>query len=308
MAKRYKHKHKKLTLDKNRAGYIFIAPFLAGFTLFMLVPLAQSLFFSFNEITILAGGGYATAYAGIKFYQRAFSVDPLFRVQLSQALQMVFTELPVVLAFSFFSALILSKNFRGRTAARVIFFLPVIVSVGIIASVENSNTLFAMMVNRDVAGAVDAMKPAASSMQFVISLLGSRLPEWLTAYVVNAVDRLYDIIIVSGIQTVIFLSGLNTIPPSIYESSDMEGATAWENFCKITFPIMGPYILLNAMYTIIDSFTNLSNAVVASIRRYIVGFTEFSYGSALSWIYFSIVFLVIGLVALIFGKKVFYYE
>jgi len=303
---RYRHKYKRLTRLKNRAGYIFIAPFLIGFALFMMVPLAQSIYFSFNNITITPYG-FTTEFIGTRYYVRAFTIDPNFRVNLVNSLIQVFTDLPIILGFSFFSAILLSKNFKGRVLARVLFFLPVIISTGIVVSIQDGNALFQMMAGRDVAGA-GAMTPTPSVMAFVNSFLGNQMPEQVLNYITTAVYRLGGIITMSGIQIIIFLSGLNTISPSIYESSNIEGATAWENFCKITFPMMGPYLFLNALYTIIDSFTNLGNVVIASIRGLMLGFVEFSYASALAWIYFIIVFVILGLFVLIFGKRVFYYE
>ena len=297
----------RLSRRRNRAGLWFVAPFVVGFLLFMFIPLIQSLVFSFNDIK-LSADGYNLTFKGWDFYRRALQVDPQIRVDLVNSIVQMLVDLPTILAFSFFSALLLAKPFKGRTLARVIFFLPVIVSTGIIVSFENSNTVYNMMVDRNVAAAVDAMKPSPSTMTFVLNLLGDGVPPAMLGYITGMIDRLYNIVCASGIQIIIFLGGLNTISPSLYEASDIEGATAWENFCKITFPMMGPYLFLNAFYTIIDSFTNMSNTIITTIRQYLVSFSEFSYGSAISWIYFSVIFVILGILMLFARKRVFYYE
>lgn len=300
-----RRKPKRLLANANRAGYLFIAPFLIGFVLFLLTPLAQGLYFSFNEVRLIASG-YATTFRGLAFYNRAFTIDPDFRIRLMSSIVQVLTQLPLVLTFSFFSAMILSKKFHGRTFARVMFFLPVIISTGVIVMNDNSNGMLQNVIGRNVADVVDMMKAGESGRQFITRLLGNRLPASLSAYLSRAVDRLYEIITLSGIQTVIFIGGINAIPPSLYESSDIEGASAWVNFCKITFPMMTPYVFLCAIYTLIDSFTNQGNSVIATIRSYMVSFSDFSYGSALSWIYFTFILVILGFISLLFRRQVYY--
>ena len=298
---------RRLSSRKNRIGYIFVAPFCFGFVFFLLIPIIQSFIFSLNEIK-LGQSGYTLTYLGWSNYIRAFQVDPTFRMDLVQSIGQMLLDLPIILFFSLFSAILLNQKFHGRTVARMLFFLPVIVSTGIMVMMESNNPVYSLMMDRSVADAAASMKESANSMELVLSLLGDGLPAPLMDYLVQVIGRLYDIVIASGLQILIFLSGLNTIPPTLYESSNIEGATAWENFWKITMPMVGPYFLLNAVYTIIDSFTNMNNVVISTIRGYIVSFSDFSYGAAISWIYFGIIFLILGLLTALISKKVFYYE
>ncbi len=297
----------KLTAHKNRVGYFYVMPFLVGFALFMLLPIVQSVVFSVNEVK-LQSGGYTLTPVGLYNYVKAFTIDPEYRVILFGSLSKMLIDLPFILVFSLFSAILLSQQFRGRTLARVLFFLPVIVSTGVIATMESTNIVFTMMMDRSVAAASDGLKERTSAMAFVLNLLGSNLPGVLTAFLSDVISRLYDIITASGLQILIFLSGLYTISPALYEASNMEGATAWENFWKITFPMLGPYILLNLVYTIIDSLTNMRNQVVSLIRGYVVSFSDFGYGLAISWIYFLILLLLLALVLSTVGRRVFYHE
>ena len=123
------------------------------------------------------------------------------------------------------------------------------------------------------------------------------------SYIVKLVNDIYNIINYSGVQMLIFLAGLQAISPSIYEACQIEGATGWETFWKITFPMISPMILVNAVYTIIDSFTRNNNPVMSYINSY-SGSEEVSL--AMSWMYFLIVMLIIGVVAAIASSFVFY--
>lgn len=297
---------RKISLDKNRYGYIFVAPFVIGFILFILIPVVQSLIFSFNEIRLVKYG-YTLEPQGLLFYKRALLIDANVRKLIVQALAGL-TDLPVILVFSFFAALLLNNRFKGRNAAKAIFFLPVIVSTGLIVVLDNSNSSLNMMMSRNTLEAADSVAVSLTATRIVEFFFTASMPQWVVQFIGGAIDRIYDIIIASGLQIIIFLSGLNTIPPSIYESSNIEGATAWENFWKITLPMMGPYILVNTMYTIIDSFTNLSNPVISTIRAYFASFSEFSFASAIAWIYFGVIFLILAIIYPLLSRRVFYYE
>lgn len=297
----------KLIARRNRAGYFYVAPFLIGFTLFMLLPIVQSVVFSFNEIQ-LQSGGYTLTPIGFYNYVKAFTIDPDYRVVLTESILQMLVDLPFIMVFSLFSAILLAQEFRGRTLARVLFFLPVIVSTGVIATMESSNIVYSMMMDRSVAATSDGLKEHTTAMAFLLNLLGTNLPGVLTEFLSGVIARLYKIITASGIQILIFLSGLHTISPALYEASNIEGATVWENFWKITFPMLGPYILLNLVYTIIDTLTNMNNEVVSFIRGFVVSFSDFGYGLAIAWIYFLIMLALLAVVLLTIGRRVFYHE
>jgi ABC-type sugar transport system permease subunit len=145
-----------------------------------------------------------------------------------------------------------------------------------------------------------------SSMDVEMLLMSLGLGGSFTDIIVQLVERIYEIVNRSGVQMLIFLAGLQGISPSVYESCQMEGATAWETFWKITFPMISPMILVNAFYTIIDSFTAESNEVMQAIIAISPDGVPSGAQSAAAWTYFGIVIVALGLVALVCKNFVFY--
>ena len=137
-------------------------------------------------------------------------------------------------------------------------------------------------------------------------MLEAGVNESIVLYLTGAVDRIYDIVSQSGVQILIFLAGIQTISPQLYEAAKIEGATGYEAFWKITFPMVSPLILVNVIYTVIDSFAN--NAATDLIRE--VGFSNFNFGlsAAMAWIYFIAVALILLISTYLISKRVFYYH
>lgn len=295
-----------LTAAKDRVGYFFIAPFLVGFLLFIGIPIVQSIVISFNDIRIVENG-YTFLPKGLDNYRYILTVNTAFRQKMLESFKLTIRDTLIVVPFSFFSALILHKSFHGRTVARAIFFLPVIISAGVFAVID-SDSVISMMMSRDTAASADTLAATDSTLVFINNLFADSLPEEISQFVATAAVNISGIVSKSGIQIIIFLGGLNTISPSIYESSDIEGASAWVNFWKITFPISGPYILLNVVYTVIDSFTNTENPLIKSIWNDLAGLKNFGIASASAWVYFIMIFAVLGIVFAFISRRVFYRE
>jgi len=135
---------------------------------------------------------------------------------------------------------------------------------------------------------------------------GMAVGQGLVEYVTTAINNIYDIVNRSGVQMLIFLAGLQSISPAIYESVQIDGASSWETFWKITFPMISPMILVNAVYTVIDSFTTDSNVVMRFISDQYNQPNGNVISSAMAWMYFLIVIGIIALVAGIFSAFVFY--
>jgi len=298
-------KFKSLSLleKKNYYGYLFILPFLLGFILFFLSPLIKGIIFSFNHITI-GPKGLELEYIGFEHYHRAFFIDPEFRQILVNSILDMITNVPIIIIFSFFAANLLNQKFKGRFAARAIFFLPVILASGVIARIEMNDAVLQMMLNP----AEEATNLGLTGFNLKMILREARLHPAFVNYILLAIDRIYSVINDSGVQILIFLAGLQSIPPALFEVAKVEGSTAWESFWKITFPMVSPLILVNIIYSIIDSFTKSDNEVMNFIHDKAFTQAQFGYSSSLSWIYMLVVIVLLVIIGLIYRRRVFYYE
>lgn len=300
-----KQKKKKKTLAQKNAiaGYLFILPFIIGFLAFLAYPLVESIQMSFSDVTV-GVGGFNMKFHGIANYKKAFTVDPEFNRLLTESLSNMAYRVPATLIFSFFVALLLNQDFKGRGFVRAIFFLPVILSSGVIVGLEYNNTLLQGM--EDVVQKSGGDSSITATLQAILDTggVGSKF----FGYVFDIVDGVYDVAIASGIQIIIFLSGLQTISSSMYEAAKIEGCTAWESFWKITFPMVSSLILVNIVYSIIDFLIRTDNEVMEKINDTMSRQMDYGFSSAMAWSYFLIVMAIVGVVSLIISKKVYYYE
>lgn len=300
---RKKHKKPKSLAFKNAVtGYLFTLPFTIGFLMFLLVPLLQSLRMAFS--TVKFDGGIVYQFVKLYNFKYIFTVDPEFvPFILNELWQMIYT-IPSIIIFSFFIAVVLNQEFRGRGLVRAIFFLPVILSSGVLVGIETNNTLLQGL--KDVI----AEQSNATSITDVVKSLFISEGAYIgpIQYVFDAIDRIYDIAIGSGIQIIIFLSGLQTISPSMYEAAKIEGATAWESFWKITFPMVSSLILVNLIYSIIDFFVRSDNEVMEHIKETMTAQVEYGRSSAMAWTYFALIAVIISIVSAFISKRVYYYD
>ena len=289
-----------------RIGTFFILPFIIGFLVFMCKPLVESLIFSFNDVKLVPGVGYTKTFVGIENFKTALLVDPEYNTYLVEEIGQMVINTIATLVMSFVVAVILNQEFKGRVLCRAIFFLPVILSSGVLPGIEHQNEFYDMM-----AGMAEAVEGSSGvniseSLQELLQVsgVGSKFFE----VVFTMIDSIYDIVMASGIQIIVFLSGLQAISPSLYEAADMEGCSAWESFWKITFPMVSPLLLVNCIYTIIDFFMKNDNRVMELI--YQVTYQDFKFGvsAAMSWIYFAIALAFIGISSFIISKAVKSYE
>ena len=307
-----KKRRKSAALDvrKARAGWIFILPFLIGFVLIYLPIIFDSIKYSFHEIKILVGGGYELEWVGWKNYSDAILVDTSFVTTLVSGLKQLILDIPSIVLFSLFVAIVLNQKIAGRAAFRAIFFIPVILTTGLISDIDAGNTMYSYMSDAegidDGSGQESAATEIVSVMDverlFANMMIGTEIVE----YVVSLVNNIFNIINRCGVQMLIFLSGLQSISPAIYESCSIDGASGWETFWKITLPMVSPMILVNSIYTVIDAFTSSDNKVMAYISTVYEEANGNVLSSAMSWMYFLVVILIIAAVAGLLGSFVFY--
>jgi ABC-type sugar transport system permease subunit len=297
-----------LTLEgKNAvAGYLFILPFLIGLLAFMFLPLLESLRMVFSEVNIdLVKHGFTMDFTRLDNLKRVLMIDPEFNRLLAEEIGRMLLIVPAVIIFSLFAALLLNQEFKARGFVRAIFFLPVILSSGIMIGLETNNALLSSMAEIIKKG--NLMKTSITGVLQEILVTEGAAKDFM-AYIFRIINQIYDIAMASGIQIIIFLSALQTIPPSMFEAATIEGATSWECFWKITFPMVSPLILVNVVYSVVDYFIRTDNRVMEKIRVTMMQRMEYGFSTAMAWTYFLAVIVIIGIAMALISRKVYYYE
>lgn len=283
-------------------GVLFTLPFTIGFIFFFLYPFLQSVNFSLSTLTIIPDG-YELESVGWSNYRHALVVHVDYVRVFVETLWRTIWDVPLILIFSFFAANLLNQSFRGRAAARMIFFLPVILGAGMVLRLEQAD--YFMTALKEAQQATGGLLSGAFLRQFLQEI---RIPLRVYNYIVDAVDRIPEIIRASGVQILIFLAGLQSVPRSLYEAANVEGASSWENFWMITLPMLSPLILTNTVYTVIDSFTAGHNELVVLIRETAFRGDGFGLSSAMGVMYFLAIAVILGIFTAIISKYVFYNE
>ena len=299
---------KKIGLLGRRAiyGYLFILPFILGFIFFMIKPLAQSLHMALSEV-VISNQGFTMNWNSFANFKKALLVDPDFNRMIVEAIGQMFFRSIATIVFSFFVALLLNQKFKGRTLARSIFFLAVILSSGVMVGIESSNALMAEIKDMiEEAGNVNSVTEILEDILLSGSTGVGGISSKVFEKVFEIIDSIYDVAMASGIQIIIFLSGLQTISPGMYEAAHMEGCTAWETLWKITVPMVSPLIPVCWIYTIIDFFMKSDNQIMAKINTQMTELLNYGFSSAMAWIYFVVCIALIGISTLIMSKVVNY--
>lgn len=280
-------------------GFIFLLPWLLGFLLLFLVPMVQTFQYSFNQLEIVPTGGIKLTPAGFENFRHALLVDPNFNPALVNTLIEVLLYTPMIIIFSLLCAILLNGKFRGRAVARAIFFIPIIMATGLM--MERVTNLSGQM------QAATEGEVAVYGAGFIAQLLFNLgIGNQLVQYLLDMVNRIFEIISLSGIQILIFLASLQAISPSLYEVAKIEGATAYETFWKVTVVMVSPMILTCTIYTMSDLFARSDIMTLV----YDLAFRQSRYGlsAAMSSIYLLLSVLTISIVVLMLRKVVFYYD
>jgi ABC-type sugar transport system permease subunit len=291
-------KMKRLTelQRRRRAGFLFVLPFLIGFICFYFQPLLTSIDYTFRSVQPKPDGLYAP-WVGLQNYEQLFSKDATYLPALWTCFKDMLINTPVIIIFSLFIAVIINQKFRGRMFARAIFFMPVVISSGLVMGIMNGDVLM-----QDVQSDTSSAIFTATGMVEILE--GMNLPEEVIGIFVSIVGQIFDTLWKCGIQILLFLASLQSVSPSLYEAAKIEGASGWETFWKVTFPNVTPIILVNVIYTIIDTITDSSNSLMSSIESAAYSSFNYSKACAMAWIFFIGLLLFIGLIFLIFNRFV----
>ena len=303
--KRKKQRKARFSYERKKGmyGYGFLALWFVGAIYFFLIPVVMSFIYSFNDVHLVDAGDLSIQWAGLKNYINAFTSHPQYAEKLIESLLEVLEKVPVILVFSLFSAVLINQKFKGRTLVRAIFFLPVLIATGPVMSV----------INGEMVAASGAQSADQFSALFETDLVDSfltfigiyNISESMTTLITSITSDVLNLAWNSGVQILIFLAALQTIPTSAREAANMEGATAWEFFWKITFPYVSPMILVNIVYTIVDCFTDSSNKVMRIVLEKSSSW-DFGYSAAMAWIYFGIVLACLGIITVVLNKLIHY--
>lgn len=301
---------RKLTLTKKRMinGYLFILPWLVGFIIFYIRSIILAAQFSFSELTVGAVGGYDLRFVGLDNFIYAFREHGTFKQVLTTSVGNMILDIPLIVFFSLFMAILLNRQFKGRTLVRVIFFLPVIMNSSAIAgALELSQQMMAGGISAGSSQMAAETASTSVDINYYIGLFRDlAMPDTILDYIVAAVGRINNIITASGVQIVIFLAALQSIPGSMYEVAKIEGATAYETFWKVTFPMVMPHIITNVVFTVVDNFAESQVVTLA----YNTAFTDFNYGlsSVFSLVSTVTTCLILILIVGLIQKRTFYYN
>ena len=261
--------------------------------------------FSLSRIGLYAATGMTKEYIGFGNYLEAFTSHATFKQTLASSVMDMLIDLPMILFFSLFVAMLLNRKFKGRALVRAIFFLPIILSADAVGSAITRAT---ELVNAGVSSAnLEAAQAGTVSVSYYMDLFGDlAIPDSILGYIVDAVNRISSIIKGSGVQIILFIAALQSIPGSLYEVARIEGATGYESFWKVTFPMVMPHIITNTIYTVVDRFSS-SEAVRLATRTY-KELYNYGLSSAFSVVSTLITILILGLIVYLLNKRTFYYN
>ncbi len=290
----------KLTVSQkhNLKGLYFLIPFYLGILFFYLEPIVQSVIFSFSEVKVDLTG-YISKSIGFENYTYALRSDETYITALIGDMTSLLWKTPVIIVLSLCLAMLINKEFKGRLFVRAVFFLPVIFSNGVLLDVIQNDLVVQSAVSSTAM--LDAGNSVTQSAGLNELLIQAGFSQEIVTAATTVTDSFFSLVWNSGIQMLIFLSGLQSIPGTLYEAASVEGASGWDIFCKITIPMLSPMILLNIIYTIVDSYSSTSNGVIKLVTNSISR-NRFGQGSAMAWMYFLVIALILGLVFLISNK------
>ncbi len=292
-------KKMKYSTSKKLNGLIFMLPWLIGFVTFFAVPIKNTILYSFNKVEVGATGGIELTFNGIQNYIDLFvsevstTSQPIQRIFATENIS-IFTNLPLIVIFSLFLAILANAKFPGRGIVRVIFFLPIVLGLPLIVEWTGNSTGRTM-----IESASGGMFGADMGMELLLEY--TFLPKQVIEFLTVVLSNIFQLFTRTGVQTMIFLAGLQSIGPSHYEVAKIEGANRYEIFWKVTLPLLSNVLLFAVIYTMIDLFLNSS--IAEEVYNFAFTKSKIGVGSALSVVYMVNV-LVVLVIVLLFLKAV----
>jgi multiple sugar transport system permease protein len=284
---------------KNRWGYVFIAPWLLGFLAFAALPFLASVYFSFTRYDIVTD----PVWVNLANYKKLFAQDPMFWKSLGITLKYVVVAVPLGIIGGIGLALLLNLPLKGIGIYRTIFYLPAIVPV------VASSVVFMWLLN-----------PQIGLVNSLLRLVGVEGPAWLQ----DKAWALSSLIMMSlwslGGGMIIYLAGLKDIPTTLYEAAMIDGAGTVNRVRHVTLPLLTPVIFFNLLMNVIGAFQYFTQAYVMTqggpedsttfyglyLFQRAWKYMDMGYASAMAWILFLVITVVIGLILLSHDRWVHY--
>ena len=287
MIKGVKQKMSAERKRQNRLGYSFLAVWLIGFLVFTAYPLINTIYLSFNRVSLTVFG-WEMVWVGFENYITALLRNIYFTPALLAFLVMQLLFVPTIVTIAFILALLLNQKIKGRSFFRTVYFLPVIVLSGTVMTqlIESGST--------DMTG-VEAL--------FIYRMIENFSVEFAQAIAV-IFDSFSMILWFTGIPIVLYINGLQKINRQLFEAAQIDGATAWQILWKITLPIIRPIGLIVSIFSIVQLGTFPINPVYQMIVESMQNTTfGLGYASAYAWIYSVVVLLLIAVAFLLFRER-----
>lgn len=293
-----KKKSRGIESLKKRYGMLFTAHWTFGLIVFFAVPLILSVLYSFSNVKIVPGG-VNLEFVGFKYYKYLLTEDAQFVNNLRDDIIKMFYTVPIIVALSFVQAVVLNGKFKGRMFARAMFFLPVIIATGAVMDILSKNSVGCEIF---LAATKEGMSQYGSNIDFSALLQNLNLPASFTQLFETWFTNIFTLIWSCGVQTILFISGLQTIPDSLYEVAKVEGANKWEEFWFITMPMLGNVMLLIIIYTFVEFFVSTNNLVMSQALSVMNTSQVYDRSSAMLWFYLVVAGLIIGFVILLYNR------
>lgn len=291
-----KSKRNSLERRMGKYGFYFTLPWIIGFLLFFAIPLFKSVLFAFSKVTI-SPDGFLAEFVGLGNFKEVFGVDPDYISNYSKALSSFLYRVPIIIMLSFTLAIVLNQKFHGRLLARAIFFMPTIIASGVVMAAFSIDVSATSEIAASGSGAY-----FGKAIDFTEMLSDMGLPPAISETVEKYIADISSLIWNCGVQIILLLSGLQAIPPQLYEVSKVEGANGWEEFWFITFPMMTNILIVTLAYTIIDVMTEKSNFVMQQAYRLISGSQIYDKSAAMIWGYFPVIGLIVAAAFLLIDR------
>lgn len=284
-----------LKAKQQRYGYLFVLPVIIGFVFIFLPNLFMTIQFSLNDVQINGSEGYTLVWKGLEYYKEALFVNTTFIPKVVASYQKLIVDVPVILIFSLLISCMINQKFKGRAAARAIFFIPVFLTAGVLGFIEGD------ILGSVNSGGVDTGTALDGALAFDMAELLSKInfSDTLIKIVQSAVSNIYSILISSGMQIYIFLAGIQEIPEYMYEAAAIEGCSKWESFWKITIPMLVPQIIVNLVYTIVIVG---ENSEVLKYTNEASTYATYGLVTAMCMLYLATLAVFLGIIFFVLGR------